>query len=221
MSPEQAPPSHYGGAPLRFRLPAGTRLVRIHSAGFGATDFNPTVARSDLSGGRFDSTPADPYPFLYAALDEHTAVSETLLRDVPFDRRGARALPRIRLTGLRIDWVRTTADLDLVDLRSGRALAAVGQDAWLTTAPAARYALTRRWAVAIRAWAAWSAGLIWRSGREPDGISLVLFGDRTPDGSLEAANIEAPLPPDSRDLRSGAGERYVEQLLTDYSVALM
>ena len=79
-----------------------------------------------------------PYSFLYAADDDATAVSEVLLRDLPLDERGARLLPRARLRNLRIGWLTTNRDLQLVDLRSGRDLAAIGQDTWLTDRPGER-----------------------------------------------------------------------------------
>lgn len=120
MSPNQPPPSEYEGTPHKFLLPAGTTLTRIHSTSFGVTQFNPTVARSDLLGGRFDATPGNEYAFLYAAEDDATAISEALLRDLPIDEYGARLLPRARLSRLSISWLRTTLDLELVSLRSGR-----------------------------------------------------------------------------------------------------
>ena len=132
-------------------------LTRIHSTSFGVTAFNPTVAQSDLRGGRFDAVPGDHYPFLYAADRDTTAVSEALLRDLPIDERGARLLPRVRLSHVSIGWLRTTLDVELVGLRSGAELAAVGQDSWLTSSSAADYANTRRWASAIRLWAPWGA----------------------------------------------------------------
>ena len=144
MPPYQAPPSRYEGVPRRFFLPTGARLTRIHSAAFGVVEFNLTVARSDLRGRRFDSTPGDDSAFLYAADHDPTAVSEVLLRDLPIDDYGARLLPRVRLSELRIGWFSTTLELELVSLRSGVDLAALGQDSWLTTASAADYAMTRR-----------------------------------------------------------------------------
>ena len=220
MSPNQGPPARYEGAPHRFVLPAGTRLTRIHSATFGVTGFNPTVARSDLQGGRFDATPGDEYAFLYAAEDDATAVSEVLLRDLPMDERGARLLPRTRLSGLRISWLRTTLDLELVSLRSGRDLAALGQDTWLTSAAAAEYAMTRRWSAAIREWAPWAVGLSWRSHREPEGFAYVFFSDRCPDGCFEEVADRIPVPPGDQNLDAGAARLYVEGILGSYRVAL-
>ncbi len=221
MPPYQAPPSRYEGVPRRFFLPAGTRLTRIHSAAFGVVEFNPTVARSDLRGGRFDSTPGDDYEFLYAADHDPTAVSEVLLRDLPIDDYGARLLPRVRLSELRIGWFSTTLELELVSLRSGVDLAALGQDSWLTTASAADYAMTRRWSSAIRKWAPSASGLTWRSLREPDGFAYIFFSDRCPVGCFEEVTDGLPLPTGDRNLDAGAGRLYVEEILASYRVALM
>lgn len=221
MPPYQAPPARYEDTPRRFSLRAGTTLTRIHSAAFGVTEFNPTVARSDLRGGRFDSTPRDQFAFLYAADDDATAVSEVLLRDLPIDEHGARLLPRVALADLRISWFSTTLELELVSLRSGRDLAAVGQDTWLSTAPAAEYAMTRRWCSAIRKWAPWAHGITWRSHRVPEGFAYVFFSDRCPDTCFEEVTDGLPMPPGHRSLDAGAGRLYVEEILTSYRVALM
>ena len=202
-------------------LPAGARLTRVHSASFGVTEFNPNVAAHELRGGRFDGTPDDQYAFLYAAEDDATAVSEALLRDLPIDERGARLLPRSALLLRRIGWLRTTIDLPLVSLRSGQDLSAVGQDTWLTTAPAAEYAATRDWASAIRRWAPWATGLTWRSHREPEEFAYVFFGDRCPSECFEEAADGLPVPAGDRDLGTGAGEHYVGELLARYRVALI
>lgn len=196
-------------------------MTRVHSTAFGVTQFNPTLALDDLQGGRFDATPEDGYTFLYAAEDDATAVSETLLRDLPADEYGARLLPRARLSQLSISWLRATADLELVGLRSGRDLAAVGQDAWLTASPAPDYAITRRWASAIRGWASWACGLTWRSYREPEGFAYMFFADRCPEGCFEEVTVGLPVPPGDQRLDAGAARLYVEEILASYRVALM
>ena len=221
MSPRQRPPTQYDGAPAPFLLAAGTRLTRIHSAQFAVPDFNQTVARHPLRGGRFDATPDDPYAFLYAAEDDATAVSEVLLRDLPLDERGARLLPRARLRNLRIGWLTTNRDLQLVDLRTGRDLAAIGQDTWLTTGPASDYELTRDWASAIRGWAPWCGGLTWRSHREPEGFAYVLFEDRVADDCLAEVSSDVPLTGENQRLDDGIGRPYVERILETYRVALI
>ncbi len=63
-------------------LSAGRILTRIHSIDFGPTQFNPNFVsdESEDLGSRFDSTPDDPYSFLYAAEGDGTAVSAATAR---------------------------------------------------------------------------------------------------------------------------------------------
>jgi hypothetical protein len=185
-------------------------LTRLHSDRFAVIEFNPTVTRSSLQGGRFDATPEDQYGFLYAAEDDATAVSEALLRDLPIDERGARLLPRAALHGRRISWLATTADLPLASLRSGEDLAAIGQDTWLTSCTAA----------AIRRWAPWTAGLTWRSHREPAGFAYVFFADRCPPGYFSEQVEGLPVPAGDQALDRGAGRLYLAELLARYRVTL-
>ena len=220
MSPNQAPPSQYDGTPTRFILPAGSKLTRVHSVAFVVTQFNPNAAADVLAGGRFDATPEDEYPFLYAAEDDRTAICETLLRDLPIDEHGARLLPRAGLSQLSISWLRSTVELYLVNLRSGTDLAAIGQDTWLTASAAADYAMTRRWSSAIRDWAPWASGLTWRSHREPDGFAFIFFADRCPDDCFQEVTDGLPVPHQNRSLGGGVALRYVEGILTSYRVAL-
>ena len=142
--------------------------------------------------------------------------------DLPLDDYGVRLLPRVRLSQLSISWLRTTLDLELVSLRSGRDLAAVGQDTWLTASPATEYAMTRRWASAIRGWAPWACGLTWRSHREPEGFAYVFFADRCAEEASFEEVTDGPLvPPADRSLDGGAAQLYVERILASYRVALM
>lgn len=220
MPPRQTPPARYTGEPRRFRVLPGTLLARIHDAQFDVTEFNGTVPAQNR-GGRFDGSPQDEYPFLYAASDDQTAVSEALLRDIPTDDRGVRSYLLVRLRGRRFGWIRTTCELQLVNLRSGSDLAAVGQDTWLTNAPAEEYALTRQWAAAIRAWAPWAQGFTWRSRREPEGFGFVLFEDRGARACLSEAEQGMPLRVEERSLESDSGRLYVEEIMSRYRVTLM
>lgn len=196
-------------------------MTRVHNNAFGVIEFNPTAALQDLRGGRFDVTPGDEHAFLYAADDDATAVSETLLRDLPINERGARLLPRARVSKLRMSWFSTTVELELASLRSGRDLAAIGQDTWLTVAPAGEYAMTRRWSSQIREWAPWASGLTWRSSREPEGLAYVFFGDRCPCGCFVELTDDLPVPPDDRNLVVGGGRIYLEGILASYRIAFM
>ena len=220
MPPCQAPPSRSDGKPRRFSLPAGSGLTRIHSTAFSVTQFNPTVPRSDLPGSLFRATPRDTFGLLYAADDDASAVSELLLRDLPIDEHRARLLPRVRLSDLRIGWLTTTVDLELVGLRSDLDLAAVGQDPWLTAASASEYVMPRRWCLLIRRWAPWAAGLTWRPHREPDGFAYVFFSDRCPHGCFKEATDGLPVPVADANLDAGAGRLYVEEILSSFRVAL-
>jgi hypothetical protein len=92
--PNVAPPLRYDGRPVRWTLAAGTPLSRIHNLTWGVCDFNPTLADRHWGGGRFDATDDEPYGYMYGATADTVAVSEVLLRDVPFGDTGARLLPR-------------------------------------------------------------------------------------------------------------------------------
>ena len=220
LPPCQAPPSRSDGKPRRFSLPAGSRLTRIHSTAFSLAQFNSTVPRSDLPGSLFRTTPRDTFGLLYAADDDATAVSELLLRDLPIDEHRARLLPRIRLSDLRIGWLTTTVDLELVSLRSDLDLAALGQDPWPAAASASEYVMPRRWCLPIRRWAPWAAGLTWRPHREPDGFAYVFFSDRCPQGCFKEATDGLPVPVAAPNLDAGAGRLYVEEILSSFRVAL-
>jgi RES domain len=172
------PPGKYDGTPNRYELPRGTRLWRVHSQEYPAAAFNPTRARVLYGGSRFDPTADDPYPYLYAALDDTTAVAETMLRDLAPDERGMRDMPVATVTGKRLSGLTLVAGLSLVSLVTGEDLAAIGQDAWLVTAPGRDYPQTRDWAHWLRRQAPWAHGLAWDSLRNRGSIAVVLFGDR-------------------------------------------
>lgn len=218
--PNVAPPDAYDGEPASWILPAGTSLSRVHNVTWGPCDFNPTLADRHWGGGRFDATVEDQYGYLYAGSDDFVAVSEALLRDLPVDDHGARFLPRKLLVGRRLGWLRSRVDLDLVSLRSGRDLGAVGQDTWLTQAPSSEYCFTRRWGHAIRSWAPWAAGFVWYSRREPDGLAYVFFEDRCPPDPFEGQVAGTPLPVADSNLDAGVGHIYVRELLERYRVTL-
>ena len=199
-------------------------LTRVHSTDFEATDFNPTVVPLERNlhydVGRFHSMPDCPYPYLYGADRSETAVSETLLRDLEPDYTGHRLLPRSRMANLKISWIRTQTELTLIDLRTGKCLAAIGQDSWLTTAPQSEYYMTRRWSKAIREWSQEAQGLVWRSFREPDGIAYMFYGDRCTPDVFTTHTHDLPIPVDDRELASGAGHDYVNDLLRSYRIQL-
>jgi RES domain len=183
----QPPPASFSGTPNQTTLAAGTVLSRVHRTQYGSREFNPHGSDILWGGGRFDSTEKDRYPFLYAGQTDDVAVAEALLRDIDADDHGSRFLAKKYWRGRQLSRLRTTEDVRLVSLRTGKDLGAIGQDTWLTTCNAQEYAFTREWAQWLRTQAADAAGLVWHSKREPGQQSLVLFEDRCPGGLLEDA----------------------------------
>ncbi|MBC7977215.1 MAG: RES family NAD+ phosphorylase [Myxococcales bacterium] len=198
------------GTPVTVDAPVGTSLYRAHASRFGATAFNPTRADDPLRGGRFDSDDGS-YAYLYAGQDISTALAEVLIRDLPSGLSPPRILLRARLRGLLLSELRVEQALQLVSLR-GADLGHVGQDAWLTKCSAEHYSETRRWSRAIRGWAPTTQGLVWRSFRDEDRFSYVLFADRIAAGTLrERSSMAAD---------AGAGLLLVEQVLQRQNVVL-
>ena len=220
--PPAKPPTEYDGAPRFHELRRGTCLWRVHSRAFRASAFNPRPADPLFGGARFDATTDDRYPYYYAALDETTAVAETMLRGLDPDEKGWRALQRPAVDGRRISGLTLTHNLELVSLVTGRDLAAIGQDAWLVTTPAHHYPQTRAWAHWLRGQAKQAHGFIWSSLREPGCMVVILFGDRCArdfgDGYEQSLLHEVPEL--ATDLDDTDGARWLNSLLEPYRVAI-
>jgi hypothetical protein len=176
--PRYEPPIHYEGTPNRYLLRRGSCLWRVHSRRYAAFAFKSPPASVLYGGARFDATQADRYPYFYAGLSEETALAETLLRGVQPDDRGYRAVPREEVSERQLSGLALIQDLSLVSLVNAEDLAAIGQDAWLVTAPGHDYPQTRDWAHWLRRQAMGAHGLIWDSLRDRGGLAAVLFGDR-------------------------------------------
>ncbi|WP_251095555.1 RES family NAD+ phosphorylase [Streptomyces sp. Caat 7-52] len=201
----QIPPEGVPMNPVRHRLPAGTVLWRCHEEQYTAAEFNPNVAHEFFKGSRFDPTAKDPYPYLYAALDPVTALSEVLLRSVEFGADGVRQVPWAQASRYALSAVRTTAELSLVDLTTAEGLAAVWQDDWLIDTE--EYAGTRYWVRVIRERCDDAQGLWWTSKRCRPRAALQLFQDRCPDAPLD------PRPRECLRLGSADDVRRVNRLL--------
>lgn len=176
-------------APTRTRPPAVTFAHRkIFS---DATQFNPTDPDSHAAygGGRFDSPGGDP-PFLYAGSSIEAALSESLLRTLPFPPTGKRELARRKLEGRSISELALATSIWVVALH-GEGLQHVGQDGWLTHCPGSSYPMTRLWGAQIRRWVPRAAGLEWRARHHDDEMSYVLYeGDVPPDALVEVQTYE-------------------------------
>lgn len=175
--PIAEPPAGFDGQPERFLLRRGSCLWRMSSRPYSARAFKPAPA-GPAAGARFDGSADDLYSFYYSALEEKTALAETLLRNLVPDERAMRLIPRAALAGRQISGLTLTRDLNLISLISGEDLAAVGQDAWLVTSQGADYEHTRKWAHWLRQQAGWAHGFVWESLRNRPGLAVVLFGDR-------------------------------------------
>jgi hypothetical protein len=176
--PPYEPPAKYTPTPELVTLRRGTRLWRIHKAGYEPGSFNPNPADDNFGGNRFDGTDSSPYPFLYAGFNPATALHESFLRDLPFDERGIRRILRGQVAGKRATSLRVKRDLVLVSLLTEEALNELAQDHWLIDAPQREYHQTRRWAAWIREHATDAHGMVWPSLRRRGDKAVVLFGDR-------------------------------------------
>lgn len=185
--PADIPPKGVIPRPRFTELPAGSFLWRVTkgladgpTAPFRSLPADPAEFDQN-AGGRFGPTLECPYPYCYAALDDLTAISEVLLRDIGFGGP-QRYLQRREITGRSLAILETRTPLWLVSLTDAAELAAACQDSWLIHAESADYRVTQRWAHWLRDSSApdgrGPAGLIWPSKRRPGGHALLLFGDR-------------------------------------------
>jgi hypothetical protein len=196
--------------PRHMLLPTGTNLWRMHDRDFLPTEFKATPAHPYFDGGRFDATPHDPYPYLYVALNQETAVAEGLLRNALFDVDGFRFAPLAAIERRILSSIRTRTELRLISLLSAVDLATVGQDNWLVEADGPHYALIRFWSGELRRASPDAHGLIWQSRRDRPHHSIVLFGDRCPIDALGRASHGAI------DLGTPDGAEWLNELMAPY-----
>jgi hypothetical protein len=193
-------PTHTIAVPRRRTVPAGSLLWRVTREPEALRDapaptstplFWPgsrAVGRArPRSAGRFDPCRDHEYSYSYVALDDLTALAETLLRDVVFDGL-RRSLPAAEARNRRLILLEAVRELSLISLVSLEDLAAARQDTWLVQADESDYGLTRCWGHWLRECAADADGLVWRSRRNPDGMAVLLFGDRC-DGALRLSGL--------------------------------
>lgn len=168
-------------------LPAGGTFSRVHDMAFAGTSFNPVGSQTLFGGGRFDSTDDDLYSYLYAADTDDGALAEALLRDIDPDARGARFLAKRYWMDRELSRFSLIEPIEVITLRTGKQLGAIGQDDWLTACGPDDYPQTRAWAHWLRAEVTTAQGIVWKSKREPSADALILFGDR-------CAGLFAPVP---------------------------
>jgi hypothetical protein len=214
--PVGPPPPNYNGDPHIATMAAGL-YYRVHRNNYPATGFNPTNADVVFGGGRFDSTVLDPYAYMYLGETYATGVAEALLRDLTANDRGYRFLPKKTWRERSLTTVSLTTPLDVVDLRSGVALGAIGADPALTGCDSDEYPQTRSWARWLRTIAPTAAGIVWMSKREPMTECMVLFADRCPAGAI------AGCPPgvgEDHDFSTADGSEWLRGHLAQYRVSI-
>jgi hypothetical protein len=206
------PPDALPGEPTRATLRAGTPVYRVHSTHRAPSAYNSRPSHAFYYGGRFDSTRYDPYGYLYLGFSIGAAVSEVLLRSLPFESDGGpRLLPRVAFERRSLSFLRLTADVEVVSLMSGADLAAVAQDSWLVHTEGADYPQTRDWGHWIRRQTKpWAQGFVWPSKREPADRVAILFDDRGRAPLLEPAGA------DPVDFGTEEGERWLNGVLAPY-----
>lgn len=201
-------------SPLRYVLPAGTELWRVHNAQWGATQFKSVQADLHWGGGRFcdipDGLSNGKVPYLYVAKSPLTAVCETLGRDLQVQANGRRRITQVKIRNTLLSKVVAAADLPLVDLTKAEGLASVHQDHWLVTSTARDYGRTRRWGSWIRSQASWASGFRWPSRQDfgPHTANAYVLYEREGGPDLLKPSAEDPL-----ELNSPAGRDYVNSLL--------
>ncbi|KUO15715.1 RES family NAD+ phosphorylase [Streptomyces dysideae] len=206
--PPDAPPDE----PIRATLRAGTPVYRVHSTHRAPTAYHTRPSHAFSYGGRFDSTPYDPYGYLCVGFGVGAAVSEVLLRSLVFEGDGTeRLLPRVAFEGRSLSFLRLAADIEVVSLMSGADLAAVAQDSWLVRTEGADRPRTRDWGHWIRRQTKpWAQGFVWPSKHEPADRMAILFDDRGDPPPLE------PTGADPVDFGTQDGERRLNGILAPY-----
>lgn len=205
----------YGIArPREAVLLEGTSLYRVHSRSFDSHEFNTKEQDHHFGGNRFGSTANDRYSYLYAAPQRLTALTETMVRAVPFDDKPGRMLPYDAVKNRRLSHVEPARDLRLVSLFSIPDLAGVQQhDDWLVSSEPTEYAFTRRWAHWLRRDAPWADGFVWMSNWDRPNRSLVLFGSADGDRESVRPGAEPPI-----DLDRADGLDWLNKTLAPYRV---
>jgi hypothetical protein len=178
------------GKETHHRLKSGSELHRVHPAIFGACQFNDT----DKGDARFSpirSAAGVIIPTIYGGETFECATCEIILRcpDVP-PTDPKTGLPTFQIV-VPSDYalhshsvVRTTADLELVDLTiTGQRRIGVNQNA-LLAGPKSTYAATRAWAERIHAACPKAQGIYYSSFQAGPRFAVVLFGDRIAAGAL-------------------------------------
>ncbi len=197
-------------------LDKDTELHRIHPAIYKAKQFNPTNA-GDARFSPIHDASGVVIPTIYAAQTFECATCEIILRcpdTLPIDPKTG--LPTFQIV-FPLDFkaychsiVRTTAELNLVDLtNAGQRKIGVNQNA-LLAGPRSTYPSTRAWAERIHATCPRAQGIYYNSAQFGPDLAIVLFGDRVPAGVLN--------PVSSRSVADAASHSDIRSLANSLSI---
>lgn len=168
-----------------------TELHRIHPAAFQAGQFNPTNT-GDARFSPIHDTGGIIIPTIYAAQTFSCATCEIILRspDTP-PTHPKTGLPTFQIVypsdfqAYNHSIVRTTAELNLVDLtNSGQRKLGVSHNA-LLAGPRSTYPATRAWAERIHATCPKAHGIYYSSVQFGPDFAILLFGNRSGPDILE------------------------------------
>lgn len=162
----------------------GTVLHRVHQSQFQADQFNPGV-RGNARFSPIQNDQGEAIPTLYAGTTLPCALMETVFHDVPHTA-GFKSFDKAKLADQVRSTVRVEAHLQLVDL-SSVALRKLGVTRkQLIDTEKDQYPSTRKWAVALHTQCPQAQGLSWVSRQDDSARAVMLFGDRIPEGALQA-----------------------------------
>ncbi len=162
--PPPSPPANFNSRPLTSsELATGAHLIRIHQSKLDPLYFGRS---SDFRRRQRWYAPDEGYGVAYLAHDLHTALAETLVRDLPTDVVQKSAIAIRSLT------VFEAAEPIRLAMMHGEGLRAHGADASVVHGP---YEGTWDWSRAIHDHPAELDGVCYRARHDDSGLAIALF----------------------------------------------
>lgn len=153
------PPSDFVSRDLLFRV-TGQTWIRIHGVSQDPIYFGTT------GRNRFDAPHAE-FGVMYVGADLHCGLIET------FGRSHSKTITVSSLAVTGLAQIRTSRDLQLIDLAESGGLARIGADARLCSD--CDYSLTQKWSKAIYDHPASVDGIFFRSRLDPARFACAVF----------------------------------------------
>lgn len=169
------PPATLTPLPPLERLPARSRLHRIHGIKWRSAQFNAGNHVSRFAPIR--DAERRRIPVLYAGRTFEVAAYESLFHAIGPGHE-LRTWPAGKLTHLAHSTLETGRDLDLAPLFQRNLTGWNVSDLEIIKAPARYYRDTARWAEAVHRSILGASGMVWISNREGNDRCYIFFGDR-------------------------------------------